>query len=304
VLACLQPKPKPLVPLKHKRYPLSRGGIVTITAGFVHNGGVLLCSDSQIEIGSQQKSWGRKIGSIVHEWGGIAGAVAGNSDYGTCAFQSLELRASEGPLTLVEIEELLKGAYEENVFRHPFYLTHPMDYWYSLLLAVSLPGMDRPKLYLTNEATLREVTTYRCEGIGREVGHTVLKPLWKPDMDLDSLMRLSAYMLAVVKNNVPGCGGPSQFANVGLFGVPRVANGNAMDVLHIENVYGWFDQVSSEFLLKHMCESDQDFETYLGDLQKHARRIRGIWKKQIKVALKEARKVPKHGRKSQQPSPG
>lgn len=164
-------------------------------------------------------------------------------------------------------------------------------------------GSGAPRLFVTSDAAIREVTAYRCEGAGRDVGHSILRPLWKPAMDLNSTMRLAAYMLAIVKNNVPGCSGPSQFADFGTFGFPVLVP-TRLDVAHVENVHGWFDQMSSEFLLKHMCDSDGDFDSYLKELQRHARHMRGVWKKQVSEAMKRPRRLTKGGRKSRRPSRG
>ena len=95
-----------------------------------------------------QKGWGKKIGTIVQDVGGIAGAVAGNVDLGTAAFQGLERKAAEGPLDFTEIEKLVRESYEENVFGNPIFTSDPLQVWYSLLLGVRFDD-ESPKLFVT-----------------------------------------------------------------------------------------------------------------------------------------------------------
>lgn len=264
---------------------------MTIAAGFVHSGGVLLCADSEMEAPGL-KSVGRKIGTIVKEWGSVACGIAGNVDYATCAFQALTRECDQQELDIGDIEEILSNFYKEHAFGHPHYASYPDSIKYSLLLAVQFIG-EMPKLYVTNETILREVTTYRCEGIGKDVGHSVLKPLWRPDMEAEQVMRLGAYMLAIVKTHVPGCGGPSQFVNIPTLGFPGQIE--SPKTLQIENVFGWFDQTSSEFLLQHMCDSDEEFETHLSGLSKAARHIRELWKDRVTQANQEYLQSAKRG---------
>src|SRR5260370_37960593 len=63
--------------------------------------------------------------------------------------------------------------------------------------------------------------------------------------------------------------GPSHFGSV------HSKTGDPVS-LHIENVCGWFDQSANEFLLRHTCASETEFEDHLGTLIKHCRHVRGL----------------------------
>lgn len=278
-------KPPPLrkypvqPPLKHKRYPLvwrPRDKLMTIAAGFVHQGGILLCSDTEIQTPGL-KSLGMKLGWFYGDWGIIAGAIAGNADYATGALNKLErdLKHKDPNVELIDaIDESLNAFYSLHVLSHPHY--QYIDIGYSLLLAIRPPN-ELPRLYVTNETVVRPVSSaYRCEGIGRDVGHSVLQSLYYDEMPERRARLLAAYMLARVKQNVPGCDGPSVFLNLGLDGEVTTLQGDP-ELVHVENVSSWFDQSASEFLLNHTCSSEDEFKRQLETLIAQALHARALW---------------------------
>jgi hypothetical protein len=173
------------------------------------------------------------------------------------------------------VEEILHDYYNQNVFSHPLYQSYPDSLKYSLLIALRFANESRTKLYATNEAIMREVTTFRCEGIGRDVGYSMIRPLYRPNIGEDQAIRLGSYMLAGVKLNVPGCGGPSLFVLVPHEGVAELKT--ATYATYIEHVYGWFGQCIGEFFLGHMCDAPESFEDRLSKLNGQARHLRNLW---------------------------
>lgn len=280
--------PRPLpnrptwTPVKHVRYPYSRpwlkGDTVTIAAGILYRGGVLLCADTEGQTDSN-KGLLSKVGFVKCQYGTIASAMAGNVDYASTAIQRIERKFEQGECRSIdEVAEFLRHSYEQNIFQHPLYQSYPDSFKYSLLLAICFTGDPTVRLYVTNEGTIRETKTYRCEGIGRDVGHSVIMNLYRPEMGEDRAIALASYTLAKVKRSVPGCGGPSLVVCV----TPDGPDLKTSEVIsHIENVCGWFDQSSSEFLLAHTCGSDADFEELLSGLVNTARKIRSLWRERL-----------------------
>jgi hypothetical protein len=249
---------------------------VTIAAGFCYDGGVLLCADSLGETG-ESRSIINKIGCRSGPWGTIAGATAGNVDYAAAAFNGLLDEIASGECDCIsDVRSVLHDFYSEHVFSHPLYQSYPDNLKYSLLLAIRFAGAARTSLHVTNEAIMREVNTFRCEGLGRDVGHSVLMPLCRSGLSEEQTALLAAYMLAKVKRSVPGCGGASNFINVSHSGPAEVKIYDP-HVFHIENVCGWFDQCASQFLLDHMNGSMAEFESRLVQLNGQARHLRVLW---------------------------
>jgi hypothetical protein len=255
---------------------------MTIAAGFVFDKGVLLCADTEIETPAS-KNLGIKVGAFAGDWGIVAAAIAGHVDYALAAFQKLEreiVRNGPGEDLIGTIEDSLATYYAENVFGHPQYQSYPEQHAYSFLLAVREEGKIS-RLYVTNDTVLHEIGTYRCEGVGRDVGHSAIRTLYQSgEMTEDQAVAIGAYTLATVKDNVPGCGGPSTFLIVPSVGEVYRRSEDAL-VLHLENVCGWFDQSARQFLMDHMCQSEEEFGKHLLRLNSECQHIRKIWKEQL-----------------------
>src|SRR5580704_18025225 len=85
--------PMRLAPALVQRYPrrLPRRKCMTIAAGFVHRGGVLLCADTQHETATM-KSHASKLHQVDYWDGHIAFAYAGNSAFALTTIEKCSKR--------------------------------------------------------------------------------------------------------------------------------------------------------------------------------------------------------------------
>jgi 20S proteasome alpha/beta subunit len=182
---------------------------MTIAAGMLYNGGVLLCADTQFET-STAKSQDPKVGSFEFPSGKVAYAMAGNGPFAKAAIQKCNRRLQR-PITN-SIEEALESVHEKEYRRHV--LQHPshaydvtLHYW--LLLAVWVQGHS-PILYSTSGTAMLEVDGEECLGVGQDIAQYIIKPSYYQRMSEGEALILSTHALACAKRFAPSCGGPSQ----------------------------------------------------------------------------------------------
>jgi len=97
---------------------------MTIAAGFLHSGGVLLCADTQHEAGAMRVH-AAKIGTFDCPGGKVGFAFAGNSAFAISVIQkcSKKLRSVPPEETLEELDNLLAEEYRRLAFDHPNHAT-------------------------------------------------------------------------------------------------------------------------------------------------------------------------------------
>ena len=206
-----------LRPLKHKRYPRRadfRGDFVTLVAGFHYNEGVLLCSDSEVNIFTEPaiKADALKIDHFQGDWGMAAFAASGNLVLAAHAFYACKkalLQAPKKTDALSEIEKILKNEYEENVWDNPA-ADSDVSLPYDLLVAFCKKG-QRPSLHFTQENTLNPIGTYHPLGSGRDSCHSTVRQVYAPSMSEHSVLSLATYALAKAKQDAGGVGGHCTF---------------------------------------------------------------------------------------------
>ena len=265
-------------PLKHMRY--SRD--MTIIAGFVHSEGILLCSDMEVTIaGTASKRLGPKLMSITGIWGSMGIALWGNPDTAIAAVQKMQRRIGglrSGRDLLDEVDEALGEFYRQHVFAHPSYATQGDLLAYGLILAIYDATTGHLGLYGTSEDTIREMSMYKYDGIGRDAASSLMQLLYEPNLTKDEACTVASYAISVAKRMVPGCGGPSLFMNVGLSGEVDHSPASPGKVGHLERVSEMFNAKSGRLLLKHMCEKDEDFNRSLDEFVLDVKTMRSMWK--------------------------
>ena len=192
---------------------------MTIAAGFAYQDGVLLCSDTQMESGTA-KTHAPKIGHFPFAGGNVGMAFAGNASSAVSTIQKCakiigKIKAHED--VIAEIESVLDTQYDRLVYRHPKYGRdddYPLHFW--LIFSVWLDADQQTYLFGTDENKVTAIPApgYRCEGIGRDLGNYILGPMFPDFAHLFTEERakaLAAYMIARLKDSVPGVGGISQF---------------------------------------------------------------------------------------------
>jgi hypothetical protein len=262
---------------------------VTIAAGFLHNQGVLLCSDTELT-GWAFTLQGSKITRFEWATAQVAMAYAGYSEAATAAIQKCEAQAKAGndQNLMAAIERTLDRHYRKAVLSHPDY----KDIDYKILIAIQRDA--KSELYVTNRTSVKQVSTYDCIGIGDALAHSILRPHFMGGTE-DQVMLWAAYMLASIKGNVPGCGGASVFFSLRNDGTWRQSYNveetyDDPGIHAMEKNRGWFEMVSLNLFFRHVdpLASDADFEGNLGNFCGEMRKMRERWKEFKKQSDKYA----------------
>ena len=254
----------------------SRERKMTIAAGFLHKNGVLLCSDTQQETGTA-KFHGPKVGIADIPYGKIVFAFAGHSDFATAAIQSCvsRLRAVSPADTVTELSNAVESEYRRLVFSHPCFQTDPnLPYW--LLIGLWQKSTKSTSLWMTQEHSLHCCFEFfRPVGIGTDLANVIVRPFLGDDLTEEDVMTLGAYMMARVKDAVPGCGGVSQYVAIRNDGTASTVI--SMPLEEIEKVAAAYDKAAHSLLLSMNGDDDARFEAELGRFSDNARSVRAFW---------------------------
>ena len=282
--ASFRPKLRPTPPsvrqpFGHLRYPLvsPEEKRMTIAAGFVHRNGVMLCADSQIETATV-KGFGAKVGSINGSGCKLAYAIAGNLTLATAAIQKCErilLHALKTSDPLAQIETVLSKAYVANVQSSPNYNSDP-NLQYYILIAYQHNGTVT--LHAMHETAMYRVDSHQCYGIGDSLAEQLIQKPFMPDQEEERVLHLAAYILGVVKRQVPGCGGATRIMNVSADGQCEDLSLN-LDAVYVEVHTKLFDRLSRDLFLSQVNSSvsGDEFEGRLREFVEEMRAMRKEW---------------------------
>jgi hypothetical protein len=277
-----------LLPLKHTRYPWwkPRYKRMTIAAGFLHRDGVLLCAGTEHESPSM-KMYDTKI--LPFDWHGRPGAFvyAGNGKFAVAAAQRCKTRleATSSQDAKQVIEDLLDKEYRRVVLSNPKHSEDAsLHYWF--LVAIPSPS-GNVGLYSTHETTIAKVDSFACAGIGELFASHIVKRYYVVDYSEFTTLCVAANMLALVKNHVPGCGGPSQFISLRHDGSVARFDGHPC----VEQLETWSEEyafLAREIVFQQMNPqvSDADFEKMLAAFVANARIIKQGWNARYKKPFK------------------
>ena len=182
---------------------------MTIAAGFHFDGGVLMCSDTELT-GPGLTIQDTKISTFACPWGKLATTYCGNSAFAATATRRIERHLSTVQPEQIENElhKLADREYRRLVLTNPARVRDPSA-WYRLLIAVCGGGMC--DLYASYECGLFPVKVYDFIGAGADLAHYLIRPHYLYGMQEGSALSLGAFMLGAIKDYVDGCGGISQF---------------------------------------------------------------------------------------------
>jgi hypothetical protein len=267
-------------PIKQKRYPwsFSTEKRMTIAAGFWHRNGVLLCSDSQQEGGST-KIYGPKIGFFECPGGKIGIAFAGNVRLALSAIDHCSSRLKSVPPsdTVAELDAELETCYRRAVFSHPLY-GKDEALGYSLLISFWDRGRQASSMFVTQEHTMSACyDRFQAIGIGFELANVLARPFAFDEMEEEEVLALAAYVLAQVKENVPGCGGISQFIAMRNDGAvsPRLS----IVTEQIEDIAARYDKAAHRLLFSMIGSGDMAFNEAMLEFGNTARDLKDAWRK-------------------------
>jgi 20S proteasome alpha/beta subunit len=251
---------------------------MTIVAGFRYQNGVLLCSDTQQE-GGALKIHGPKIGHFECIGGKVGFALAGNTAFATSAIQKCasRLKKIDASKAVTEIEKVLDREYRRVVLNHPDHQSNwNLAYWF--LIALWEKNLNKVSLFATEETTVRSVLDYECLGIGRDLAHYLVRPSFKTSMSKQQASVLASYMLAIVKNNVPGCGGVSQLLAIGDDGFIEMLESTPIN--QMQESAEAYDLAVHKILFSLADESmsDSEFDFEIVAITRWLKVMRSVWR--------------------------
>lgn len=256
---------------------------MTIAAGFLYQDGVLLCADTELT-GWSMKLNDTKLGYIDRGDITVGVACAGNTAFSVAAMQKCFRALSDAPVEefLGIIERTLEREYRKVVYRHPNQGTDPgLQYWH----LVAMGGGGETGLYLTEQATIREVHTYACIGLGEAFAHQLLSGNFRPDMRERDALSLASWVVGNVKSRVPGCGGATQFLIFRKDGTMKSYESTVGVGGNVLTTVEWVERYQSKYA--RMCQklffkmadpqtTTEDFEHELEEFAKEARELRSM----------------------------
>jgi hypothetical protein len=201
----------------------------TIAAAFVCKGGIVLCADTEITVGDVKLSEG-KVRFFLSQPVIVILTGSGDATYIDMAMEKITQRCREfkdrqmSLRNLKEITELtVLEIYEKNIAA----ATEPKP-GFSLLLAFQ--SNNESALITSSETAVKLEYLSEMIGIGSVLGKYLTQGVSHiPLMSLREGTILAAYILWVVKNHVPGCGGKStiftatpDYNLVGLGGIEEI----------------------------------------------------------------------------------
>ena len=163
-----------------KRRPLADAPM-TIAAGFLFNGGLLLCSDTQYT--GHIKLMGSKI--LPHEYSDgskSAFITVGHRMYSRMTVQLLEysiedLAPSERSLSKIHTALVagIQGLYKGHIFKHP----RKEDIGVQLLIGIWSMADKEIGFFSTEETAVARMYGYDCLGSGESFAQRIIRPKYK-----------------------------------------------------------------------------------------------------------------------------
>lgn len=205
-------------PLSHaplKPYPLRkarRAVAMTIAVGLVFKDGILLAADTEITDGDLKYTQS-KIVSHTQPGVSVAFAFAGDVAEARMAIDEIIASLGESGVTthrgvLGVVKAELSDIYARIILpRTMATQENPRSFY--LLIAVWAEGTCR--LWSSTGAAVNAVGGYECFGIGATLARYLIKPLHRPECSEHDAKMIAVRALVDTKDNVPGCGGASEF---------------------------------------------------------------------------------------------
>lgn len=265
-------------PLKHHLPMRYAKRAMTIAAGYVYGGGVLLCSDTQQE-GGVIKVHGSKMGHFECPGGRVAIAFAGNARYAISAIQKCSNALGSTPAedTVSVLEHVLDKEYRRTVYEHPEYTTNE-ELGYSLLISFWQRSTGTTSLFVTQEHVLMSsFESFQAIGSGFELATILSRPFMSDAIGEEEALILAAYVLARVKENVPHCGGDSMFISMRNDGSVEFAQNVSLD--QIANIASTYDKAAHELLFSMVRNDETSFPTALGKFIATADTLKTFWRR-------------------------
>lgn len=215
--------PKPLtrilpLPRHHKRLPERKRKPMTVAAGFVFDGGVLLCVDTKVS--TTIKTNESKLIHYRYADGACATTFAIASDdlnFPRAACEACYEAVNKIDFSSATIESVRKAIqstlgkfYKEHIFPHPD--RSPGSFYLEMLVGIGLKSETR--LFISHETLLNSVTEYECIGSGAYLAKYLIRQYREvgdnspPDLQDAALIASVAVESAIDYDE--GCGGEAE----------------------------------------------------------------------------------------------
>lgn len=220
-------------------------------------------------------------------------AYAGNRAFALSAIQKCErkLKGSPPAETFSEIERLVDREYRRTVLSHPGYATDPTLPYYLIIAFRSVSS--EVSLYVTEQTTIRRVEGYECIGIGDSLAHYLIRPDFRAEDNERRVLQLATFMLACVKDSVPGCGGLSQFLAIRKDGaVKNLYSTSGSPSVSLATNTEWLERYSKGYdsfarsllyAIPNPDISDAEFDARLERFKSEMLRLRTDWRERSSI---------------------
>jgi len=247
---------------------------MTIAAGLLYRGGVLLASDTLHE-GPDYKFHDQKIPHFNCPAGTVAFAYAGNAHAALAAIDAHERSLHTARNNLAgKIEASHVAQYTATILNDPNQ-AFDANLHYQFLVIVRPTG-EPARLYLTSRLSFTpQRLRYQCIGIGDILVRYLIGKAFGTGSNEKTAINVAAYAIAAVKDNVPGCGGATPMLALRHDGtIEEVITESRIE--HIERWYKAFESSARRLFIAHLdlAASDQDFNGNLDNFNRETREMR------------------------------
>lgn len=247
----LRPNLPPFVPVKHRRYTRP----MTIAAGFLHRGGILLCSDTLI--GSEETAYySSKITLVPFSDGTVGFAFSGPVPFLEATIQACDrvLKAYNGaPRPHATIVDSIRRVWLREYHAHKM-----KDYPDPRVILAVYSKLDGVGMYYSSATSIAESTRgHVCVGFGEPLASYLVGDYseWTSEEDATNI---AICMLARVKEALPhACGGDSMLLHLSKSGRWR-AEGKKRTVA-VEKYSKDYEVLARGLLLPLFCSDDDVF---------------------------------------------
>lgn len=278
---------------------------MTIAAGFVCDGGIVMCADSQETYGDLKWNVEKLTAENALGYCPIMMSGAGFGDAIDSAIQRIsdKLRGGfEHEIALEHIRDILRDIHENDL---QFYPTDTQaEKQFELLIALKTGENSYPRLYKTTGSLIKHIPQYVVIGSGTLVNHSA-NMLYQRYMPLSHGVMLAVHLILLARSQLTSVGGRSKIATLD-------SAGNLGFVEHwqlpdTEGLFAEFLHRSGQLMLK--CAdpnfSKEDFSQQLASFAGSATRLKEtqienkeawekVWKS-ISVSIREVDKEEKNG---------
>jgi 20S proteasome alpha/beta subunit len=189
---------------------------MTIAAGFVCNGGIVLCADTQETISGYIKTYDGKIDTCLYASGlVVAVAGSGTSDYIKTARSALldDFPSSKSfPEVRTEMEERLLTFFDKHLARWAYFPEREKP---EVELLIGVAGRKMPcTLFHYAGTSFHRVATSKAIGDGVLLANELINRYCFGNYNIEELSKLAIYILSKVKHGVDGCGGSTHLVTL------------------------------------------------------------------------------------------